>query len=384
MEANIVIRFFDKKLDFIGEVDDFTSFIFERKFFTYSEFKLVANGFDKLLFQAGNYVVINNDPYRAGQITTINIIDNEVTVKGFGLGFWFTDRITYPLQGKDTFYKNDYAENIMYELVKFNSINSTIANRNFENLISNTSQGRGLKLAFETRYKALSDELTSISTASKLGHCVKFDYKKKEFVFEVVQGVDKTVNQADNPPCIFSKRYDNIQELEYIKDISDYKTTAVVAGQGEGAAREIVVVNGDLVGQARKELFVDARDIESGSNLGDRGLSKLAEKAIVESFECSVDTNDYMNEWNLGDFVTILDDEIEVVSDVQVVEVREIYESGILTIEPVFGEPVTVFGDKFRQLIDSPIYENTKSIISNSIPESTAVRWMQLIKEEEY
>ena len=49
-------------MEFIGEVEDFTSFTFERKWFTYSNFQLVVENFDKELFQTGNYIVVNNDP----------------------------------------------------------------------------------------------------------------------------------------------------------------------------------------------------------------------------------------------------------------------------------------------------------------------------------
>lgn len=382
MEASIIIRFFNKDLDFIGEVDDFTSFIFERKWFTYSNFQLVVENFDKDLFQEGNYIVVNNDPYRSGQITKVNITDDTVTIKGFGIGFWFTDRITYPTINKNTFSMSDYAENIMYELIKFNAIDSNITNRNFQNLIVNSTQGRGEKIAFETRYKVLSDELETISKTSRLGWNIKFDYKNKRFIFESLVGIDRTVNQADVPPMIFSRRYDNILELEYTKDVSEYKNCAIVAGQGEGSNREIVIVNDNLSGQDRKELFVDARDIEDGTNLADRGKSKLAENTIIESFEATIDTESYRVEWDLGDFVTILDDEIGVISDTQIVEVVEIYEDGILSVEPVFGESISQFGDKFKQAIDNPIYETSKDIVSTTIPNSTGVKWLELIGEE--
>lgn len=382
MEASIIIRFFNKDLDFIGEVDDFTSFIYERKWFTYSNFQLVVENFDKDLFQEGNYIVVNNDPYRTGQITKVNITDDTVTIKGFGIGFWFTDRITYPTINKNTFSMSDYAENIMYELIKFNAIDSNITNRNFQNLIVNSTQGRGEKIAFETRYKVLSDELETISKTSRLGWNIKFDYKNKRFIFESLVGIDRTVNQADVPPMIFSRRYDNILELEYTKDVSEYKNCAIVAGQGEGSNREIVIVNDNLSGQDRKELFVDARDIEDGTNLADRGKSKLAENTIIESFEATIDTESYRVEWDLGDFVTILDDEIGVISDTQIVEVVEIYEDGILSVEPVFGESISQFGDKFKQAIDNPIYETSKDIVSTTIPNSTGVKWLELIGEE--
>lgn len=382
MESSVIIRFFNKDLEFIGEVEDFTSFLFNRKWFTYSDFQLTVEEFDKDLFKEGNYIVVNNDPYRSGQINYINIVDDVITIKGVALSFWFTDRVTYPTLNKDTFSMNDYAENIMYELAKRNAITSTTANRNFEKLIASSSQGRGVKLAFETRYKVLSDELTSIAKNSKLGWCIKFDFRNKKFIFEVLEGVNRTVNQQDNPPMIFSRRYDNVLEREYTKDTSDYKTTAIVAGQGEGSAREIVIVNDNLSGLNRKELFVDARDVEVNTNLTDRGKSKLAENTIIESFECNIDTETYKKDWDLGDFITILDDDIGVIIDTQIVEVRETYEDGILSVEPVFGESISQFRDRFKQAIDNPVYEVTKDIVSTTIPTSTGVKWLELIGEE--
>lgn len=382
MEASIIIRFFNKDLDFVGEVDDFISFIYERKWFTYSNFQLVVENFDKGLFQEGNYIVVNNDPYRSGQITKVNITDDTATIKGFGIGFWLTSRITYPMNNKDTFYMNDYAENIMYELTKFNAIDSNVTNRNFQNLIENFTQCRGEKIAFETRYKVLSDELETIARTSRLGWNIQFDYKNKRFVFESLAGIDRTVNQSDVPSMIFSRRYDNVLELEYTKDVSEYKNCAIVAGQGEGVNREIVIVNDDLKGLDRKELFVDARDVEDGTNLADRGKSKLAENTIVESFEATIDTENYRVEWDLGDFVTILDDEIGGVNYTQIVEVIETYEDGVLTIEPTFGEAISYFRDKFKQAINNPIYENTKSVISTTVPSSTGVKWLELIGKE--
>ena len=75
----------------------------------------------------------------------------------------------------------------------------------------------------------------TIARTSRLGWNIKFDYKNKKFVFESLVGIDRTVNQADVPPMIFSRRYDNVLELEYTKDVSEYKNCAIVAGQGEGS-----------------------------------------------------------------------------------------------------------------------------------------------------
>ena len=61
---------------------------------------------------------------------------------------------------------------------------------------------------------------------------------------------------------IFNVDYDNVTNREFISDISEYKNTAIVAGQGEGAERRIRYVGNENSGLERYELFVDARDIE--------------------------------------------------------------------------------------------------------------------------
>lgn len=66
---------------------------------------------------------------------------------------------------------------------------------------------------------------------------------------------------------IFNVDYDNVTNREFISDISEYKNTAIVAGQGEGAERRIRYVGNENSGLERYELFVDARDIEDDTAL---------------------------------------------------------------------------------------------------------------------
>lgn len=68
-------------------------------------------------------------------------------------------------------------------------------------------------------------------------------------------------------------------------------TVAITAGQGQGADREIQIVNGaDYSATNDIELFVDARDIEAGDTDGltGRGESKLIEAAEVSTLEFDV------------------------------------------------------------------------------------------------
>lgn len=85
-------------------------------------------------------------------------------------------------------------------------------------------------------------------------------------------------------------------------------------------------------GLARKELFVDARDLQIGSDpenpitteeyaelLTTRGLEKLAEAQLVQSFDATVrtlnPTYQYGADFFLGDTITVTDERLGVTVD---------------------------------------------------------------------
>ena len=74
-------------------------------------------------------------------------------------------------------------------------------------------------------------------------------------MFEVLEGVDRSANQTKRPPMIFNVDYDNVSNREFISDITEYKNTAIVAGQGEGVNRRIRYVGNENSGMNRYELF---------------------------------------------------------------------------------------------------------------------------------
>lgn len=61
---------------------------------------------------------------------------------------------------------------------------------------------------------------------------------------------------------VFSPKFENIINSNYMESMSSLKTTTLIGGEGEGSARRYTIVGGgsDLY---RRELFTDARDIQS-------------------------------------------------------------------------------------------------------------------------
>lgn len=363
MDRNVSIRIFDRDINFLGEVDDFTSLFYVRKWETYGEFEFHMSDIDVNLIKKGNIIMLNKDGNRTGIIEHIEINqDNvqDITVKGFSLLYWLTMRITIPPVGYAYHTFSTNVEDIMVALVKVNAIDPVDINRKIPKLEVSASLHRGGILQFQTRYKSLADELIKLSKTSGLGITIDLDYKAKKFIFKVINGKDLSYGQKLNPPAIFSVDYDNIIKENYIESNIGYKNVGYVAGQGDGVERKIEVIGKEFTGIDRRELFIDARDIEVGVSLADRAKVKLSETQQIKAFECEVNSNGYRDTWDLGDIVTTVNKKLKVKINNRVSEVKEIYESNGFKIEPTFGASIPLPGEKIKQIADTPLQEGIK------------------------
>ncbi len=168
------------------------------------------------------------------------------------------------------------------------------------------------------------------------------------------EGRNLTAAQSERNPVIFSPDFDNIEAQEYIDSEIGYKNFAYVGGQGEGEMRTIEQV-GTSTGLDRREMFIDARDLDDQSTLIDRGVQKLQELDMIESLEANILTYGpfiYEKDWDLGDIVTIQNKKWNVTLDARVTEIREVYESslpGNFKLEVTFGNSSPTLIDKVKQ-----------------------------------
>lgn len=383
MDTNCNIRIFDRDINFLGEVDSFTSLFFIRKWETYGEFEVHLSNIDNNILKKDNIIMINKDGNKVGIIEHIEINEEnneDILIKGFSLLYWFTNRITIPPEGYAYHSFNTNVETIMIDLVNKNAVNPRDINRKIPNLITEISIGRGDKLQFQTRFKNLADELTKLSKLSGLGVTVDLDYKKKKFVFRVLEGKNLSYGQAENPPYIFSLDYDNIKKQNYIESNIGYKNVGYVAGQGEGIDRTIEVLGNERVGFDRREVFVDARDIDSDTSLIDRGRVKLSEYKQIQSFESEVDTKDYKLLWDLGDIITTVDKKRGLKVDNRITEIKEVYENEGVKLEPTFGNPIPGLAEKIKQMTDTP----SEGSSSTSLGGDKSYEFNQLTPKKEW
>ena len=341
MAENILIRVFDPKLNFLGEISDYDSLIYTRKWFTYSDFQLTLSYIHPRLIQ-NNIIMLDSDPYCNGIIKYVQYDEDKktVTVKGYSLLWLLSQRITKPPAGQAAHIITGTEEEIMRALVESNAVNSPDAQRRIPLLVLGDLHGYGSKTTYQSRYQVLSEEVKALAQASLLGPGIRLELETGHLIFDVRQGVDRTVQQSRNPVMVFRPDHGNIDSRVYTLDDSGTKNCAYTAGQGDGADRIVVVVGDELSGTDRREVFVDARDIEDNTLLPERGRTKLAAMQRAESYESSVDTSGYRGKWDLGDIVTVLDPDMGLTINKQVVEIEVVEDNKRgREIVPTFGIP---------------------------------------------
>jgi len=216
----------------------------------------------------------------------------------------------------------------MRHYVQVNAVAPTDPDRAIPGLVlAPVDQGRGTVVTVSARFQPLPDLLEQIALQSGLGWAVTYDFAGQQFVFSVLEGVDRSAE------VLLSPRLGNCLVSGYRACLSDAPTLAVVAGQGEAADREIVEV-GAAAGWDRREVFVDARDLDATDALIARGEEKLAEVGETTTLEVEyipTPTYRYGIDFDLGDIVSAEYPGIATM-EARIVTVTEQYPSGKIVL----------------------------------------------------
>lgn len=332
------VRFYTPDFRLLKEVDG-AVVIFTKRWHTYGQFEIHLPEMASYV-KKDNRIIFDGDEYKNGVIKYIfQDIDGSVTIKGFSMLYVLRNRITVPKQGEDYVRYNAPVEDIMVSLVRDNAVNPADLKRKIPYFAIAESQKRGETIPYQSSGTELPVCLEELSKYSMLGVAVRMDTVNKQYVFEVLDGADRTINQQERPPVVFRKEYDNLDKVTYTLNDSNTKNCAYTAGQGEGAGRALYIVGDELEGEERREVFVDARDVDDASELPERGMAKLADMRPEESFESEVDVSEYGKRWNIGDIVTVVNEDSGITLNDYVIEVEETLDANGFSVVPTFGIP---------------------------------------------
>ena len=377
LEKQIQILVFevnDTTFDSIGEVNQYESLIWPDKFNGYASFELWApiTEENSEYFKKGNILWCGGDNAAVVEIVKSEIDENGTktyNVKGRTLEMLLTTRIiwgTYNAVNKDM-------STAMYEIVNQNCVNPSNANRKIPYLKLAEDLKLGGKITYQKTGGEVYDSLSTIASTYDLGFSVLFRPKTKELIFEVVEGVDRTVEQSVNDPVEFSTELEDLLSSSYYTNDQDIKNVAFIQGEESGSSRKSVT-SGEVnsKGFGRRELYVDARDLQSTSvdengeeqNLSpteytqvltQRGDDKLSECKTTETFEAQIRVfgdvqYEFGKDYRKGDKVTVRDRQLNVVVSARITEVEEDFDDEY-ALALTFGYSYPTIMQKVKQQI---------------------------------
>nr|WP_309101687.1 siphovirus ReqiPepy6 Gp37-like family protein [Fredinandcohnia onubensis] len=356
------VRILTPSFQFLGEIDDYESLQFTRRYRRPGEIELHIN-LNKNLTETlveDNWVFLTSKKVgviRHRQIDRDNT--EQLMIKGYSLKGLLNRRLTVPPLGQAYDVSKGNVESVLKHYVRRNAVEPIDPSRVIPNLIINADLFRGPVIEWQSRYKNLVDELEAVSFTYGFGWDVSLDLENQKLVFEVYEPRNLTTSQNELPPVIFSVDFDNVKSQVFTDSAIDYKNTAYVGGQGEGIERSFVEL-GNASGLDRHETFIDARDVEDDSQLTTRGQQKLQEMQKLTSFETEILSYGpfiYEQDWDLGDIVTIQDTKLGITLDTPIPEVKEIYEPSGFRLDATFGNTVPTLIEKIKKVMDAPMTE---------------------------
>lgn len=280
------------------------------------------------------------------EVTTDVETGNHLIMSGRGLESLLERRIIWEQTNL-----NGNLQNGIQKLINDAIISPKIADRKISNFVfsaSNNNYIKGLSLQAQYTGDNLYDTMLKICDTYQLGFDVSLDSNDK-FVFSLTRGEDRSYDQDQNPYVIFSPKYENIINSDYLESAKTLKNVSLVAGEDSGAARRTRIV-GSGIGLARRELFTDARDIQSetadgkltdaeyNALLDQRGSEDLSEHTYTKVFTGEIEATKtfvYGTDFFKGDIVQIVN-EYGMESKVRVSEVVRVQDTNGYSMYPTF------------------------------------------------
>lgn len=204
------------------------------------------------------------------------------------------------------------------------------------------------------QYNGLTGELKSQKSYNSLFEMSKSLCDALDYGFTLVYNkdsktLDYTIYQGQTQDILYSEKYGNISNVIKLNSVRNYKNVAYVAGQGQGEERIIIKVGDvDSVDFERRELYVDARDLqqeemsdeEYKNVLISRGLERLAENSIIDNLTFEVDGEEYNKNFTLGDRLSCTLYEYHLKMTLRIISVKIVYENNTKKITIGLGNQI--------------------------------------------
>lgn len=324
----------------IAIIDTFKSLLWVTRYFEPGDFELYVPADNQLLdiLKFGYYLTREDDDtvmlIEKIEIQTDAENGNFFIVSGRSLESILDRRIIWEQTNV-----NAKACKATFTLLQKNVTEPSVSDRKISNFTIDTSSEDLVDSILTQQFTGNELLETIVNIAKQFGFGWRIKLVDKKFVYSCYL--------RDEVDVTFSPEFDNMINSNYQCDQKALKTIALIAGEGEGIARKTATY-GAGSGLARRELYVDARDISSNEGeiqaaeytelLQSRGKEKLSENVISQNFDGSIEpstTYVYRKDYDVGNIVSI-ENEYGIIAKPRIVEIIESWDDNGYSVVPTF------------------------------------------------
>lgn len=317
----------DQQFRSLKLIEAYESLLWTERFDRCGDFELYLPMNSELLsyIKQNNYVWIKESEtlmiIEEIEIKTDVDLGNRLTISGRSIESILDRRIIW----QQTTINGDLQEGIN-KLLRENAIVPQFPDRAIPQLLyerNDDAEISALKLRAQYTGDNLYDVICNICELFELGWRLKYRDSDQKFVFSLYKGTDRSYNQELNSYVIFSPKFENLIGTNYLESNKTLKNVTLVAGEDTGTSRKTSIVgSGKFLD--RREIFTDARDIQSKDDEGNeipletywellnqRGSEKLAENKETHILDGEVDSAisfKYEVDYFKGDIVQIVNE----------------------------------------------------------------------------
>lgn len=347
----------DPEFKALAIFDTFESLIWTDRYCNYGDFEIHTpmSSLALTLLQQDNYLWSKESDHvmiiESFQINADTELGTYLTVGGRSLESILERRIIWG----QTVLSGNFQEGIQ-KLLNENAIAPTATERKISNLIFEASTDPNItSLTIDAQFTGdnLYDAIQKLCDEKGVGFSIKLTDDNK-FKFKLYLGADRSYDQLTNPYVVFSPNFENLTNSNYLESKKLLKTVTLVGGEGEGADRVYISVEGYTGAGSelsRREIFTNANDVSSivetgtltleeySAQLAQRGFETLSENISISSFEGQIENTQlfkYSEHFFMGDIVQIAN-EYGLESKSRVTEVVYSQNSLGIDIYPTFS-----------------------------------------------
>jgi len=352
----------EKNFQKIAVIDYAISVIWIRRFQDAGEFEVYLPASRELLelFTQDFLLVTKDDDsenamkVESVQLTTDPEEGNHLIVTGRSAECILAQRIVL----YQTTYTSIRADHAAYYLIMYNAMTPDKGSPTLKEMRKIPELSIGSWLVDETKIdiqydgENLLDAVTDICISADMGF--KIVFSSTGLAFWLYKGIDRTKNQTENSPVIFSPDFENLGSTEYLHDMSTYYNLIQEGGEGEGSEKTHVTVieSSEIKGLYLREKYVQAESISSTTEDGqmspseynrilkrraDDNLRKATETKQYSGEILNTDMYEFGKDYNLGDKVSIVN-EYGIEGTAVITEVTEVEDSTGYRLIPTFSD----------------------------------------------